>query len=144
MPPSGCDGFPREPARRRGCASATGHDNVFILPGASPDSWAPRILGRIDPWATTNPRVRRIDANYYSCGSPCDLRVIRYPRTAGPLFGPNAPYADESIADGVDMTKTAINADGQIVVAGLSLGSITADAVQRSLDAGPAARSQIS
>ena len=49
-------------------------DNVFILPGASPDAWAPRILGRIDPWATDNPRVRKIDANYYSCRSPCDLR----------------------------------------------------------------------
>ncbi|HEX7425442.1 MAG TPA: PE-PPE domain-containing protein, partial [Mycobacterium sp.] len=63
--------------------------------------------------------------------------MIRYPRTAGPLFGPNAPYADESIETGVNMTKTAINADGQMVVAGLSLGSITADAVQRSLDADP-------
>ena len=112
-------------------------DNVFILPGASPDAWAPRILGRIDPWATDNPRVRKIDADYYSCSSPCNLSVIRYPRTAGPLFGPNAPYADESIATGVDLTKTAINADGQMVVAGLSLGSITADAVQRSLDADP-------
>lgn len=113
-------------------------DNVFILPGASPDAWAPRILGRIDPWATDNPRVRKIDANYYSCSSPCNLSVIRYPRTAGPLFGPNAPYADESIATGVDLTKTAIHkADGQMVVAGLSLGSITADAVQRSLDADP-------
>ena len=116
-------------------------DHVFILPGASADSWAPRILGRLDPWSTTNPRVLRIDENYYSCGStsqPCDLRLITYPRTAGPLFGPNAPYADESIAEGVDMTKEAIDpSDGPIVVAGLSLGSITADAVQRSLDAGP-------
>jgi PE-PPE domain len=113
-------------------------DNVFILPGASPDAWAPRILGRIDPWATDNPRVRKIDADYYSCSSPCNLSVIRYPRTAGPLFGPNAPYADESIATGVDLTKTAIHkADGQMVVAGLSLGSITADAVQRSIDADP-------
>ena len=40
-------------------------DHVFVLPGASPDAWAPRILGRIDPWSTTNPRVRSIDANYY-------------------------------------------------------------------------------
>ncbi len=87
-------------------------DHVFILPGASADSWAPRILGRLDPWSTTNPRVLRIDENYYSCGSaspPCDLRLIAYPRTAGPLFGPNAPYADESIAEGVDMTKEAID-----------------------------------
>ena len=53
------------------------------------------------------------------------------------MFGPNAPYADESIETGVNMTKTAINADGQMVVAGLSLGSITAEAVQRSLDADP-------
>ena len=116
-------------------------DHVFILPGASADSWAPRILGRLDPWSTTNPRVLRIDENYYSCGSaspPCDLRLIAYPRTAGPVFGPNAPYADESIAEGVDMTKEAIDpSDGPIVVAGLSLGSITADAVQRNLDADP-------
>ena len=124
----------------------TDADHVFILPGASPDAWAPRILGRIDPWSTTNPRVRRIDENYYSCGStssPCDLRVIAYPRTAGPVFGPNVPYADESIETGVNMTKEAIDppsmpiVDGKIVVAGLSLGSITADAVQRSLDADP-------
>jgi PE-PPE domain len=124
----------------------TDADHVFILPGASPDAWAPRILGRIDPWSTTNPRVRRIDENYYSCGSTsssCDLRVIAYPRTAGPVFGPNVPYADESIETGVNMTKEAIDPpstpiiDGQIVVAGLSLGSITADAVQRSLDADP-------
>ncbi len=124
----------------------TQSDHVFILPGASADAWAPRILGRIDPWSTTNPRVRRIDENYYSCGStssPCDLRVIAYPRTAGLFFGPNVPYADESIETGVNMTKEAIDppdkpiVDGQVVVAGLSLGSITADAVQRSLDADP-------
>ena len=45
----------------------TDADDVFILPGASPDAWAPRILGQIDPWATTNPAVRKIDADYYSC-----------------------------------------------------------------------------
>ena len=51
-------------------------DHVFILPGASPDAWAPRILDRIDPWSTDNPRVRKIDANYYCCPSPCNLGVI--------------------------------------------------------------------
>ena len=41
------------------------------------------------------------------------------------------------------MTREAIDpSDGPIVVAGLSLGSITADAVQRSLDADPTARRQ--
>ena len=54
------------------------------------------------------------------------------------MFGPNAPFADQSIAIGVDLTEKAIHdADGRVVVAGLSLGSMTADAVQRSLDANP-------
>ena len=53
-----------------------------------------------------------------------------YPRTAGPVFGPNVPYADESIAVGVDLTTEEIHkAEGPMLVAGLSLGSITADAV---------------
>ena len=116
-------------------------DHVFILPGASADSWAPRILGRLDPWSTTNPRVLRIDENYYSCGSaspPCDLRLIAYPRTAGPLFGPNALYADESIAEGVDMTKEAIDpSDGPIVVAGLAGEHHGRRGSAESLDAGP-------
>jgi hypothetical protein len=52
------------------------------------------------------------------------VSVISSPRTAEPLFGPNAPYADQSIATGVDLTEEAMhNADGQIVVAGHSLGA---------------------
>ena len=113
-------------------------DDVFILPGASPDAWAPRRLGRIDPWSSDNPRVRRIDENQYDCESPCNLRVVRYPRTAGPVFGPNVPYADESIAIGSDLTTEEIHkAEGSMLAAGLSLGSITADAVQRAIDADP-------
>ena len=75
--------------------------------------------------------------------------MIAYPRTAGPVFGPNAPYADESIETGVNMTKEAIDppskliVDGQVVVAGLSLGGITADAVQRASTPTPTARRQI-
>jgi hypothetical protein len=64
--------------------------------------------------------------------------VVRYPRTAGPVFGPNVPYADESIAIGVDLTTEEIRkAEGPMLVAGLSFGSITADAVQRAIDADP-------
>ncbi len=107
---------------------------AFILPGASGDAWAPQILDQIDRWASDGSLVPQIDANYYSCGSGCTISVIPYPRTAGPLFGPNAPYADQSIAIGVNMTDQALqNATGPSLVAGLSLGSITADAVQASL-----------
>jgi hypothetical protein len=57
----------------------------------------------------------------------------------------HAPFADESIADGVDLTRTAIETNGgQTVVAGLSLGNITTDAVQRSLDAARPPREQVS
>ena len=95
-------------------------DHVFILPGASPDAWAPRILDRIDPWSTTNPQVRRIDANYYSAPRHATCGVIAYPRTAGPVFGPNAPYADESIETGVNMTKEAIDPPRKPILTGRS------------------------
>jgi hypothetical protein len=122
----------------RAADAAPTADSVFILPGASPDAWAPEILGRIDAWATGGTLVRAIDADYYRCAAGCSVSVIPYPRTAGPVFGPNAPFADQSIAIGVDHTRQAIGAaDGRVVVAGLSLGSLTADAVQRSLDADP-------
>ena len=125
----------------RAAAALPAADSVFILQGASPDAWAPEILGRIDPWATGGQLGRAIDANYYHCSSGCTVSEIPYPRTAGPVFGPNAPFADQSIAIGVDLTEKAIHdADGQVVVAGLSLGSMTADAVQRSLDANPGRR----
>lgn len=109
-------------------------DNVFILPGASPDAWAPRLLGRIDPWSADNPA----SGGSTRTNTTANRRVVLYPRTAGPGFGPNVPYADESIAIGVDLTTEEIHkAEGPMLVACLSLGSITADAVQRAIDADP-------
>ncbi len=112
-------------------------DNAVIIPGANFDSWAPAILEPIDPWATDGPLVPLINAHYYDCHG-CTVTIVRYPRTGGPLFGPAAPFADESIAIG---SGTAVDnvgaATGPSVVSGLSLGAITADAAQRILDADP-------
>lgn len=111
--------------------------NVVVIPGANADSWAPEILEPLDPWATDGPLVPLINAQYYDCGG-CAVTIIRYPRTAGPLFGPSAPFADESIAIGAGMVIDELRTtEGPAVVSGLSLGSMAADAVQRALDADP-------
>lgn len=120
--------------------------NAFVIPGANADSWAPAILAPLDPWATDGPLVPQINAHYYDCGG-CAGKIIRYPRTAGPLFGPRAPSADESIAIGASMVIDALRATpGSSVIAGLSLGAMTADAAQHALDADPhrPAASQVS
>lgn len=112
-------------------------DNAFVIPGANFDGWAPSILEPIDPWATDGPLVPLINADYYACGG-CSVTIVRYPRTAGPLFGPRAPFADESIRIGADRTLADLGgADGTSVVSGLSLGSMVADTTQRDLAADP-------
>ena len=115
-------------------------DNAFVIPGAnadSADSWAPDILKPLDPWATDGPLVPLINAHYYDCHG-CTVTIIRYPRTAGPLFGPCAPFADESIAIGAGMVIDDLrDAEGPSVISGLSLGAMAADAAQRALDADP-------
>lgn len=100
---------------------------------ANADSWAPEILEPLDPWATDGPLVPLINAHYYDCGG-CGVTIIRYPRTAGPLFGPGAPFADQSIGVGVDILTDALHtAEGRSVISGLSLGAMTADSAQRAL-----------
>ena len=112
-------------------------DNAFVIPGANADSWAPAILEPLDPWATDGPLVPLINAHYYDCNG-CTVTIVRYPRTAGPLFGPRAPFADESIAIGAGKAVDDVrNAAGPSVVSGLSLGAMTADAAQHALDADP-------
>jgi len=112
-------------------------DNAFVIPGANADSWAPDILKPLDPWATDGPLVPLINAHYYDCAG-CTVTIIRYPRTAGPLFGPCAPFADESIAIGAGMVIDDLrDAEGPSVISGLSLGAMAADAAQRALDADP-------
>ena len=112
-------------------------DNAFIIPGANTDSWAPAILEPLDPWATDGPLVPKINAHYYDCHG-CTVTIVRYPRTAGPLFGPDAPFADESIAIGAGKAVDDVrNAAGPSVISGLSLGAMTADAAQRTFDADP-------
>jgi len=112
-------------------------DNAFVIPGANSDSWAPDILEPLDPWATDGPLVPLISAHYYDCHG-CTVTIIRYPRTAGPLFGPCAPFADESIVIGVGRVIDDLrDAEGPSVISGLSLGAMTADAAQRALDADP-------
>ena len=112
-------------------------ENAFVIPGANFDSWAPNLLEPLDPWATDGPLVPQINASYYDCAG-CAVTVIHYPRTAGPLFGPCAPFADESITIGADAVLTEIrDAEGPSVISALSLGSMTADAVQRRLDTDP-------
>lgn len=112
-------------------------DNAFVIPGANADSWAPAILEPLDPWATDGPLVPTINAHYYDCQG-CTVTVIRYPRTAGPLFGPCAPFADESIDIGAGKAVDAVrDAAGPSAISGLSLGAMTADAAQRTLDADP-------
>lgn len=112
-------------------------DNAFVIPGANADSWAPAILEPLDPWATDGPLVPKINAHYYDCQG-CTVTIIRYPRTAGPLFGPCAPFADESIDIGAGKAVDDVrDAAGPSVISGLSLGAMTADAAQRTLDADP-------
>ncbi|WP_313673816.1 PE-PPE domain-containing protein [Mycolicibacterium sp.] len=112
-------------------------DNAFAIPGASIDYWAPALLNRFNPWADDGPLVAQINAHYYDC-TGCSSIVVRYPRTAGPLFGPGAPFADRSIAIGASVAIDDVrNAMGSSVIAGLSLGAITAGATQQALDADP-------
>jgi hypothetical protein len=112
-------------------------DNAFIIPGASFNAWAPDILEPTDPWATDGPLVPLINAGYYDCDG-CAGTAIRYPRTAGPLFGPGAPYADESIAIGAGTVLDELgHADGATVISALSLGAIVANAAQHELDTDP-------
>ena len=112
-------------------------DNAFSIPGANADSWAPAIFEPIDPWATDGPLVPLINARYYDCHG-CTVAIVRYPRTGGPLFGPSAPFADESISIGAGKAVDDVRAaTGLSVVSGLSLGAITADAAQRIMDADP-------
>lgn len=112
-------------------------DNAFVLGGANADAWAPAILEPLDPWGNNGPLLPLINAHYYDCGG-CAVTIIRYPRTAGPLFGPRAPFADESIAIGAGEAVDEIrDATGSAVISGLSLGAMTADAAQRALDANP-------
>lgn len=112
-------------------------DNAFVIPGANSDGWAPAILEPIDPWATDGPLVPLINANYYDCAG-CAVTIIRYPRTAGPLFGPGAPAADTSVAIGTGLALADLStATGRSVISGLSLGAMVADDVQRALGADP-------
>ena len=112
-------------------------DHAFVIPGASFDAWAPAILDSRDPWATDGPLVPQINAHYYDCHG-CTATIVVYPRTAGPLFGPGAPFTDESIAIGAGKAVDDVhNAAGPSVISGLSLGAMTADAAQRALDADP-------
>lgn len=112
-------------------------DTAFIIPGASFDAWAPDILEPNDPWANDGPLVPLINAHYYDCAG-CAGTVIRYPRTAGPLFGPGVPYADESIAIGNAAVRDELTrADTPTVISALSMGAMVSDAVQRDLDADP-------
>ena len=87
-------------------------DHAYILGGANADSWAPWILERIDPWATNGPLESEGRRQLLHVSRPDCVHLIRYPRTAGPLFGPNAPFADESIAIGIRLTREAIKKDG--------------------------------
>lgn len=123
-------------ATAESAAALPSAEHAFVIPGANFDAWAPALLEPTDPWATDGPRTPLLNANYYQCG--CAVAIIRYPRSAGPLFGPGAPYADESLAIGagkvVDNVKAA---GGRSVVSGLSLGAMTADVAQRTLDADP-------
>lgn len=112
-------------------------DNAFILGGANADGWAPAILEPIDPWGNNGPLVPLINARYYDCDG-CTPTIVQYPRTAGPLFGPCAPFADESIAIGAGKAVGDVEkASGSSVISGLSLGAMTADAAQRRFDADP-------
>ncbi len=112
-------------------------DNAFVLGGANADGWAPAILEPLDPWGDNGRLVPLINAHYYDCDG-CTPTIVRYPRTAGPLFGPGAPFADESIAIGAAKAVDDVRkAPGSSVISGLSLGAMTADAAQRSFDADP-------
>jgi len=64
---------------------------------------------------------------------------VDYPATAGFLWGPGSPSADGSIAIGAPRVLTAIEQadDEQVVVAGLSEGTLVVDEVQRELAADP-------
>lgn len=112
-------------------------DNALVIPGADASGWAPEILAPLNPWAPGGAYLPLINARYYDCGG-CAVSIVDYPRTAGPLYGPFAPYADESIAIGSASVLTGLlGTTGDTVVAGLSLGAMTADVAQRALDSDP-------
>jgi len=111
--------------------------SVEILGGATFRSWAPKLIDRIDPWTSTI--LPRIDAGYFSCLTGCATTIVDYPRTAGPLYGPNAADVDASTAIGSDLLRQALRtATEPSVVAALSLGSVVADDAQGVLDTDPA------
>lgn len=111
--------------------------NAFILGGANADAWAPSILEPRDPWGNNGRLLPLINAHYYDCAG-CTPTIVRYPRSAGPLFGPGAPFADESIAIGAGKAVDDVRAaTGTSVISGLSIGAMAADAAQRTLDADP-------
>ncbi len=106
-------------------------ETVFVLPSASMEAWAPNIIPRIDPWSSTGALTRRIDSNYFTCAPGCSTTIVDYPRTAGVIYGPHAPSADESVRIGTDAVLAGLQTAGQpVVVAGLSLGSLVSDSVQ--------------
>jgi hypothetical protein len=117
-------------------APALAQTDVFVLPGAA-GTWSFLPQSAFGIGGANNPHI---DADYYSCASGCSVSLIPYPRTVGPLFGPNAPSGNQTIAAGVSLTDQSIkdSADSPVVVAGLSLGSVTADALQHYYDTHPA------
>ncbi|MDH6246030.1 PE-PPE domain-containing protein [Mycobacterium sp. OTB74] len=117
-------------------APALAQTDVLVLPGAA-GTWSFLPQSAFGIGGANNPYI---DANYYSCAGGCTVSLIPYPRTVGPLFGPNAPSGNKTIAVGVSLTEQSITdpAHDPVVVAGLSLGSVTADALQHYYDTHPA------
>ncbi len=118
-----------------GAPVAAATTDVYVLPGTA--GYWPFIPAT--PFSVNGPENPFIDANFYTCGGGCSVTVVPYPRTVGPLFGPNAPTGNQSIAIGVNLTRQGIEANQgtNAVVAGLSLGSLTTDAVQHYYDTHP-------
>jgi hypothetical protein len=116
-------------------APAFAQTDVLVLPGAA-GTWPFLPQSAFGIGGAHNPYI---DANYYSCASGCSVSLIPYPRTVGPLFGPNASSGNATIATGVSLTEASIKnaADDPVVVAGLSLGSVTAGALQHDYDTHP-------
>jgi hypothetical protein len=106
----------------------------IAIGSARPPQWSSFLLA---PGFDYDEVSAQVGANWVPGTSP-PVRVD-YPATAGFLWGPGSPSADGSIAIGAPRVLTAIEQadDEQVVVAGLSEGTLVVDEVQRELAADP-------
>lgn len=116
---------------------ASAQTTRIAIGGARPPQWADILL----PAGFDYDQIaEQVGADWLPGTSP-PVR-IDYPATAGFLWGPGSPTVDGSIAVATPRVLTAIeratvDPAAQVVVAGLSVGTLVVDEVQRRLAADP-------